>query len=81
MNLEEITYQQALTEVGLYLGYVHFGNRLVPGWRHTDFQEIYQYLCKIGFEGPVGIEVLPKSGDNEAAGQGIKLLNYLLKNN
>ncbi|NLM38169.1 MAG: sugar phosphate isomerase/epimerase [Firmicutes bacterium] len=83
MNLEEVSYGQVLLEVGPCLGYVHFAdsNRLAPGWGHTDFQGIYQTLCEIGFDGPVGIEVLPKPGDDEAAKQGIKFLNHLLKNN
>jgi len=82
MNLEEVSYRQALTETKDVLGYMHFAdsNRLAPGWGHTDFQEIYQILGEIGFDGPVGIEVLPKPGDDEAAKQGIKFLNQLLKN-
>ena len=79
MNLEEASYRQALTETGSFLGYVHFAdsNRLAPGWGHTDFRGIFQILREIGFDGPLGIEVLPKPSDNEAAEQGVKFLNSL----
>lgn len=81
MNLEEVSYEEALKAGGNYLGYVHFAdsNRLAPGWGHTDFQSIYKTLREIGFSGPVGIEVLPKPDDLQAARQGIEFLNKLFK--
>jgi sugar phosphate isomerase/epimerase len=76
MNLEERSLIDALRAARNYLGYVHCvdSNRLAPGWGHLDFTSIFGTLKEIGYNGPLGIEVLPKPGDLEAAEQGIKFL-------
>jgi sugar phosphate isomerase/epimerase len=82
MNLEEVSYKEALLEVKDYLSYIHFAdsNRLAPGWGHTNFAEIFRTLTKIKYSGPIGIEVLPKPNDYEAAKQGVRFLNKLFDN-
>jgi len=79
MNIEEISYQQAFEETREYLGYIHFSdsNRLAPGLGHIDFKTIITTLIKIGYEGPIGIEVLPKPTDFIAAKGAIEFLNNL----
>jgi len=83
MNLEEVSYSQALLEVKDYIGYIHFAdsNRLAPGWGHIDFKEIINVLKEINFKGPIGIEVLPLPNDLKAAKQGIVFLKNSLKKN
>ena len=79
MNLEETSLTDSFRKAGKNLGYVHFAdsNRLAPGWGHLDLPAIFEILKAIDFNGPVGIEVLPKPGDLEAARQGIEFLNKL----
>jgi sugar phosphate isomerase/epimerase len=80
MNLEEVSLTDALRQARNYLGYVHCAdsNRLAPGWGHLDFTSIFRTLKGIGYNGLLGIEVLPKPGDLEAAEQGIKFLNHTI---
>jgi sugar phosphate isomerase/epimerase len=82
MNIEEVSFKDSLIKVKDYLGYVHFAdsNRLAPGWGHTNFAEIFKTLTKIKYSGPIGIEVLPKPNDYEAAKQGVRFLNKLFDN-
>ena len=81
MNLEEVSYRQALLEVKDQIGYIHFAdsNRLAPGWGHIDFKEIINVLKEINFKGPVGIEVLPLPEDLKAAQQGIVFLKKFIE--
>lgn len=81
MNLEEVSYRQALLEVKNYIGYIHFAdsNRLAPGWGHIDFKEIINALKELNFKGPVGIEVLPLPEDLKAAQQGIVFLKKFIE--
>ena len=76
MNLEEVSYRQAILEAKDQIGYIHFAdsNRLAPGWGHIDFKEIINVLIEINFKGPIGIEVLPLPDDLKAAKQGIVFL-------
>lgn len=81
MNLEEVSYRQALLEVKDQIGYIHFAdsNRLAPGWGHIDFKEIINVLKEINFKGPVGIEVLPLPEDLKATQQGIVFLKKFIE--
>jgi sugar phosphate isomerase/epimerase len=81
MNLEEVSINDALIKAQNHLGYVHCAdsNRWAPGWGHLEFPAIIGTLKEIGYNGPLGIEVLPKPDDLAAAGQGIKFLNNLLR--
>lgn len=80
MNIEEASPVKALESTTDYLGYVHFAdnNRLAPGWGNVDFDAVYQALRCIGFDGPIGIEILPKPGDREASAQAIRFLDALI---
>lgn len=81
MNLEEVSYRQAILEAKDQIGYIHFAdsNRLAPGWGHIDFKEIINVLMEINFKGPVGIEVLPLPDDLKAAKQGIVFLKKFIE--
>lgn len=81
MNIEERSFDESLTRAGALIGYIHFAdsNRLAPGWGHIDFPGILSALKKIKYTGPIGIEVLPKPNDFEAAEQAIKYLNSMTK--
>jgi len=81
MNLEEVSYREALLEVKDQIGYIHFAdsNRLSPGWGHINFHEIIDTLKEINFKGPVGIEVLPLPEDLKAAQQGIVFLKKFIE--
>ncbi len=81
MNLEEVSYRQALLEVKDQIGYIHFAdsNRLAPGWGHINFREIINVLKEINFGGPIGIEVLPLPEDLKAAQQGIVFLKKFIE--
>jgi 5-keto-L-gluconate epimerase len=81
MNLEEVSYRQALLEVKDHIGYIHFAdsNRWTPGWGHIDFREIINVLKEINFRGPIGIEVLPLPNDLKAAKQGIVFLKKFIE--
>jgi sugar phosphate isomerase/epimerase len=81
MNLEEVSYRQALLEVKDHIGYIHFAdsNRWAPGWGHIDFREIINVLKEINFRGPIGIEVLPLPEDLKAAQQGIVFLKKFIE--
>jgi sugar phosphate isomerase/epimerase len=79
MNIEERSLEESIIRAGSRIGYVHFAdsNRMAPGWGHLDFTRILSALEKIGYEGPIGIEVLPKPDDLRAAEQAIRHLNSL----
>lgn len=81
MNLEEVSYKEALLEVKDYLSYIHLAdsNRWAPGWGHIDFREIINVLKEINFRGPIGIEVLPLPEDFKAAQQGLVFLKKFIE--
>jgi hypothetical protein len=79
MNIEEANLADALVSASSLVGHVHFAdsNRLAPGWGHVDFSKILAALSKIGYDGPFGVEILPKPDDLAAAGQAINHLREL----
>jgi 5-keto-L-gluconate epimerase len=79
MNIEERSLEESINRAGPRIGYIHFAdsNRMAPGWGHIDFARVLSALEKIGYEGPIGIEVLPKPDDLRAAEQAIGHLNSL----
>jgi sugar phosphate isomerase/epimerase len=79
MNIEEADMAGAIVRASSQVGYIHFAdsNRLAPGWGHIDFPILLLALSKIGYKGPIGVEILPKPDDLAAAGQAIKHLRQL----
>jgi len=45
---------------------------------HIDFPAVLSALKEIGFDGPIGIEVLPKPDDHSAAKKAISYLRSIL---
>jgi len=79
MNIEESSMEKSIIDVKSYIGYIHFAdsNRLAPGFGHTDFKKILLVLKNIDYEGPIGVEILPKPDDLKAAKQAIEHLKRL----
>jgi sugar phosphate isomerase/epimerase len=73
MNIEEPSMVESLGLAGSKIGYIHFAdsNRWAPGLGHIDFRSIFSALVKVGYSGPVGVEVLPKPDDLTAARRAI----------
>jgi sugar phosphate isomerase/epimerase len=80
MNIEERSIEDSIIQAGDDLGYIHFAdsNRLAAGLGHLDFSSIVGALKKISFDGPIGVEVLPKPDDHAAAKQAIKFIKPLV---
>lgn len=76
MNIEDVDMTGILEEHRDLLGYIHFAdsNRLAPGWGHTDFDSFLRCLHGVGYEGWIGIEVLPQPDAVSAARQAITYL-------
>lgn len=82
MNIEESSIEESIIRAGSHLGYIHFAdsNRLAPGWGHIDFPQVLFSLEEIGYDGAVGIEILPKPDDYQAAEQAIRYMQLIGKN-
>jgi len=74
MNIEEVSISESIRKADNYIDYIHFAdsNRLAPGWGHIDFKQVLDTLVSINYQGAIGIEVLPKPTDFEAAEQAMK---------
>ena len=61
MNIEEISFTEALEEAREYIGALHCAdsNRLAPGMGHIDFSSIIQTAKKLPDIRYLGVEVLP----------------------
>lgn len=80
MNIEERSIEESLIRAKNYIEYIHFAdsNRLAPGFGHISFERILSTLSEIGYNGVIGIEVLPKPDDFQAAQQAIRHINSLI---
>ena len=76
MNIEDAHIGQALEAHARRIRYVHLAdsNRRAPGWGHTDFDEIFASLGRAGYDGWVGIEILPIPTPDEAALQAARFI-------
>lgn len=81
MNIEDRSVAGVLAEYSDRIGYVHFAdsNRLAPGQGHTDFREVLDALTSSGYEGWIGVEILPEPDADTAARQAIDLLRPLVE--
>ena len=80
MNIEDASFRQAFEPARDYIGYVHVAdsNRLAPGWGHMPFDEIFQILSDIRYDGYITAEILPKPAPDAAAAQAIRFLRARL---
>jgi sugar phosphate isomerase/epimerase len=62
MNIEDVSIPRSLEQARKRLFYVHVAdsNRWAPGCGHLDFVEVLKTLRRIGYEGYVSVECLPK---------------------
>ena len=76
MNIEDASFRAAFESARGYISYVHVAdsNRLAPGWGHMPFDEIFQILGDIGYDGYLTAEILPKPDPDQAAAQAAKYL-------
>jgi sugar phosphate isomerase/epimerase len=70
MNIEDASFRQAFESARDYIGYVHVAdsNRLAPGWGHLPFDEIFQILSDIRYDGYITAEILPKPAPGALGG-------------
>jgi sugar phosphate isomerase/epimerase len=76
MNIEDASFREAFESGRGSIGYVHVAdsNRLAPGWGHIPFDEIFQVLSDIGYDGYLTAEILPKPDPDSAARQAARFL-------
>jgi sugar phosphate isomerase/epimerase len=62
MNIEESDIVASILHVKEYISHVHFAdsNRWAPGSGHIDFKAILNALKRIGYQGAISAEILPK---------------------
>ena len=67
MNIEEPDMVQSILASGESISHVHFAdsNRWAPGCGHIHFKEILKALKKIGYQGAISAEILPKPTPDE----------------
>ena len=76
MNIEDASFRGALLAARHEIAYIHVAdsNRLAPGWGHLPFDDIFNVLAEIGYDGYLTCEMLPKPGADEAAIQAAAFL-------
>jgi sugar phosphate isomerase/epimerase len=69
MNIEDDRIEASLLRNAPLLKYLHLAdsNRLAPGWGHLDFDQIFQVLQEVRFNGWAAVEILPKPDGDTAA--------------
>ena len=80
MNIEESSNYGAIVEGNQLIDYVHLAdnNRMYPGAGQIDFSKVISALRKIGYEGYLTTEVVPKPSDEVAAQMSIKNIKSFL---
>jgi sugar phosphate isomerase/epimerase len=76
MNIEDASFRDAIVAARDLIGYFHVAdsNRLAPGWGHIPFDEIFNALREIGYNGWVTAEILPVPNPDAAAKQAVEFL-------
>ena len=76
MNIEDASFRNSLLEGKGFISYVHVAdsNRLAPGWGHLPFEEVFEALNEIGYDGWITAEVLPHPDPDRAAEQTVRFL-------
>lgn len=81
MNIEDASFRKSFEQAQDYISYVHVAdsNRLAPGWGHMPFDEVFEILRDIGYDGYLTAEILPKPDPEQAAAQAASYLSRMLK--
>lgn len=81
MNIEEADIAGSVLANLPLVGYVHVAdsNRLHPGAGHIDFDGLLASLSRNGYQGVIGVEILPLPDPLEAAARSIRELHRLAK--
>ncbi len=76
MNIEEDRIGKSIIQNGKHIKYIHFAdsNRLAPGLGHIDFDEVFDALGQIGYDGWAAIEILPLPDPDQAAEQAARYI-------
>lgn len=76
MNIEDVSFRRSLVETQDLVSYVHVAdsNRLAPGWGHLPFDDVFDALCEIGYDGWITAEMLPLPDPGHAAQQALAFL-------
>lgn len=76
MNIEDDRIGKSLERNASCIDYIHLAdsNRLAPGQGHLNFDEVFDSLQAIGFDGWASIEILPRPDPDTAARQAAKFL-------
>lgn len=76
MNIEEPHIGESFVRYSELVKHIHFAdsNRWAPGFGHLDFDEVFQALRKIRYDGWAAIEMMPLPTADEAAEQAIRFL-------
>ena len=81
MNIEDRSFRESFEQAREHITYVHVAdsNRLAPGWGHMPFDEIFEILRDIEYDGYITAEILPKPDPEQAATQAASYLLRMLK--
>jgi sugar phosphate isomerase/epimerase len=76
MNIEDASFRGSFEQARDFITYVHVAdsNRLAPGWGHMPFDEIFDALESIGYDGYLTAEILPKPEALAAARQTVAFI-------
>ncbi len=80
MNIEDDNIKDSLIRNGKWVRYIHFAdsNRLAPGLGHIDFQEIFDGLKQIDFNGWASVEILPGNDPDVMARSAIEFIKPMV---
>ena len=81
MNIEDANIGDTLARHKDLIKYIHFAdsNRWAPGQGHLDFDEVFEALQRIRFDGWAAIEILPKPDPDTAAKQAVEYILSKMK--
>ncbi len=80
MNIEERSIEEAVRMAAGSIAYVHLpdSNRRAPGWGHLDLGTVVRGLRDAGYDGYLGMEMLPLPDPEGAARQALATVRRLL---
>jgi len=76
MNIEDDQIGGSLIRNKDNVSYIHMAdsNRLAPGWGHLDFDDVFDSIVNMNYNGWLSVEILPKPDADSAAAQAAKFL-------